>query len=163
VYSFLLAEGAGEADLKLYVVPDESMKTAGASTRKFYSAAEVDELRQTAETAKKDAQAARDGAAKTIEERVNTFKASFPTQLTFPYRFKANERPFFVTAIYTDGTFHLHQVGRPGIARPVRSARWHAESHQLPGRTRRVRRRQNLGERVSLDWKQTLAFQRVGR
>src|SRR5258707_2598765 len=42
VYSFLLAEGTGEADLKLYVVPDGSMK-AGASTRKFYSAAEVDE------------------------------------------------------------------------------------------------------------------------
>ena len=68
-------------------------------------AAEVDELRQAADAAKKDAQAARDGAAKTIEEQVNTFKASYPTRLDFPYRFKANEKPFLVTAIYTDGTF----------------------------------------------------------
>ena len=105
VYSFLLTEGTAEADLKLYVVPDGTMQSAGGGARKFYSAAEVDELRQAADTAKKDAQAARDGAAKTIEEQVNTFKASYPTRLDFPYRFKANEKPFLVTAIYTDGTF----------------------------------------------------------
>jgi type IV secretion system protein VirB9 len=105
VYSFLLTEGTAEADLKLYVVPDGTMQGTGAGARKFYSAAEVDELRQAADAAKKDAQAARDGAAKTIEEQVNTFKASYPTRLDFPYRFKANEKPFLVTAIYTDGTF----------------------------------------------------------
>jgi type IV secretory pathway VirB9-like protein len=105
VYSFLLTEGTTEADLKLYVVPDGTMQGAGAGARKFYSAAEVDELRQSADAAKKDAQAAREGAAKTIEEQVNTFKASYPTRLAFPYRFKANEKPFLVTAIYTDGTF----------------------------------------------------------
>jgi type IV secretory pathway VirB9-like protein len=105
VYSFLLTEGTAEADLKLYVVPDGTMQGAGAGARKFYSAAEVDELRQTAEAAKKEAQVAREGAAKTIEEQVNQFKASYPTRLDFPYRFKANEKPFLVTAIYTDGTF----------------------------------------------------------
>ena len=105
VYSFLLTEGTTEADLKLYVVPDGTMQGAGAGARKFYAAAEVDELRQAADAATKDAQAARDGAAKAIEEQVNTFTASYPTRLDFPYRFKANEKPFLVTAIYTDGTF----------------------------------------------------------
>ena len=105
VYSFLLTEGTTEADLKLYVVPDGTMQGAGAGARKFYAAAEVDELRQAADAAKKDAQAARESAAKAIEEQVNTFKASYPTRLDFPYRFKANEKPFLVTAIYTDGTF----------------------------------------------------------
>jgi type IV secretory pathway VirB9-like protein len=105
VYSFLLTEGTAEADLKLYVVPDATMKGAGDAARKFYSAAEVDELRQAADAAKKDAQAAREGAAKTVEEQVNTFKASYPTRMEFPYRFKADEKPFLVTAIYTDGTF----------------------------------------------------------
>ena len=105
VYSFLLTEGTAEADLKLYVVPDGSMKGVGEGAKKFYAAAEVDELRHTADAAKKDAQAARDGAAKTTEERIDAFKASYPTHLDFPYRFKAHEKPFFVTAIYTDGTF----------------------------------------------------------
>src|SRR6266853_3662110 len=57
VYSFLLTEGTSETDLKLYVVPDGSTKEAGEGTKKFYAAAEVDELRQAADTAKKEAQA----------------------------------------------------------------------------------------------------------
>src|ERR1700693_1493597 len=39
VYSFLLTEGTADADLKVYVVPDGSLKGAGEGTRKFYSAA----------------------------------------------------------------------------------------------------------------------------
>ena len=105
VYSFLLTEGTAEADLKLYVVPDGTMQGAGGGARRFYSAAEVDELRQSADAARKDAQAAREGADRTVEEQVNAFKASYPTRLDFPYRFKANEKPFLVMAIYTDGTF----------------------------------------------------------
>src|SRR5471030_1110160 len=47
VYSFLLTEGTAEADLKLYVVSDGTMPGgAGAGAKKFYAAAEVDELRQ---------------------------------------------------------------------------------------------------------------------
>jgi len=163
VYSFLLAEGTGEADLKLYVVPDGSMKAAGASTRKFYSAAEVDELRQTAETAKKDAQAARDGAAKTIDERVNTFKASYPTQLTFPYRFKANERPFFVTAIYTDGTFTYIKSDAQELPAlyEVRDGTPNLINFQVEHGVYVVAKILENGY-LSIG-KQTLAFQRVGR
>jgi type IV secretion system protein VirB9 len=105
VYSFLLTEGAAEADLKLYVVPDGAMQGAVLGPRKFYAAAEVDELRQAADMAKRDAQAARDSVAASVATEVNQFKASYPTHLAFPYRFKTNESPFLVTAIYTDGTF----------------------------------------------------------
>ena len=33
------------------------------------------------------------------------FRATFPTTLQFPYRFKANQKPFNVSSIYTDGKF----------------------------------------------------------
>ena len=115
VYSFLLTEGTSEADLKLYVVPDDSVKGPSENTRKFYSAAEVDSLRQATDAAKKDAQAARDDAAKAIDEQVNQFKASYPTRLTFPYRFKANEKPFLVAAIYTDGQFTYIRSDAPEL------------------------------------------------
>ena len=114
VYSFLLTEGSAEADLTLYVVPDGSMN-AGEGARTFYAAAEVDELRQAVETAKREAQVARDAAAKAIDERVTQFKASYPTHLEFPYRFKAHEKPFFVTAIYTDGTFTYIKSDAPEL------------------------------------------------
>jgi type IV secretion system protein VirB9 len=81
------------------------MKGAGESLKRFYTAAEVDALRQAAETARTEAQAAREAAAKTAEERVNGFKASYPTRLDFAYRYKAHDKPFFVQAIYTDGAF----------------------------------------------------------
>ena len=112
VYSFVLTEGATDPDLKVFVTPDESMRLPKAGPQKFYSAAQVEEIRRDAQDAHKDADdarkqvdAAREAAAKTIDERVNEFRAAFPTQLQFPYRFKANQRPFNVSAIYTDGKF----------------------------------------------------------
>ena len=91
------------------------MKGVGEGPRKFYAAADVDELRQTADAARKEAQAVRDGAAKTIEDQVNAFKAAYPTRLAFPYRFKAREKPFFVRAIYTDGTFTYLKADAPEL------------------------------------------------
>ena len=80
--------------------------------QKFYSAVQVDAFRRDAEDARKEVDDARtqldherNEAKKTIDERVNDFRATFPTTLQFPYRFKANQRPFNVSAIYTDGTF----------------------------------------------------------
>src|SRR4051812_34264995 len=105
VYSFLLTEGPADTDLKVYVVPDEAMAGAGESAKRFYTAAEVEAMRQAADTARKEAQASRESAAKTADDRVNAFKASYPTRLDFAYRYQAREKPFFVQAIYTDGAF----------------------------------------------------------
>jgi type IV secretory pathway VirB9-like protein len=111
VYSFLLTEGTANPDLKLYVQPDPSMKTAGAGAKKFYSAADVEEFRRAADTARKAADEARAAATKTAEEEVSTFRSTYPTRLQFPYRFKANEKPFDVSAIYTDGAFTYIRAG----------------------------------------------------
>jgi type IV secretion system protein VirB9 len=112
VYSFLLTEGTSDADLKVYVLPDDSVKGAGDTLKRFYTAADVEALRQAGETARKEAQAAHDAAAKTaeqvektVEDRMSAFKASYPTRLDFAYRYKPHEKPFFVGAIYTDGAF----------------------------------------------------------
>jgi type IV secretory pathway VirB9-like protein len=163
VYSFLLTEGTAEADLKLYVVPDRSMKGVGEGARKFYAAAEVDELRHTADAAKKDAQAARDETAKTIEERINAFKASYPTHLNFPFRFKANEKPFFVTAIYTDGTFTYIKSDAPELPAlyEVRDGAPNLINFQVEHGVYVVSKILESGY-LSIG-KQTLAFQRAGR
>ena len=163
VYSFLLTEGTAEADLKLYVVPDRSMKGVGDGARKFYAAAEVDELRHTADAAKKDAQAARDEATKTIDERINAFKASYPTHLNFPFRFKANEKPFFVTAIYTDGTFTYIKSDAPELPAlyEVRDGAPNLINFQVEHGVYVVSKILESGY-LSIG-KQTLAFQRVGR
>jgi type IV secretory pathway VirB9-like protein len=117
VYSFLLTEAAAEPDLKVYVTPDEPMKTAANGTKKFYSAAQVEELRRTAtdakteaEDAKREAEEAKASATKAADERVNAFRSAYPTRLRFSYRFKANEKRFAVSAIYTDGTFTFIQA-----------------------------------------------------
>jgi len=114
VYSFVLTEGTGDPDLKVFVTADDTMAspTPANGAQKFYSAAQVDEARRAADDARRDAEdarkqldAARESANKTIDERVNEFRATYPTELQFPYRFKANQRPFNVSAIYTDGRF----------------------------------------------------------
>ena len=163
VYSFLLTEGTAEADLKLYVVPDGTMQGAGAGARKFYAAADVDELRHTADAAKKDAQAARDEAAKTVDERISAFKAFYPTHLDFPFRFKAHEKPFFVTAIYTDGTFTYIKSDAPELPAlyEVRDGAPNLINFQVEHGVYVVPKILENGY-LSIG-KQTLAFQRLGR
>ena len=104
VYSFLLSEGTGEPDLKLYISPDDTMVTAAAG-KHFYTADEIEDYKRAAEDARKDAATARAEADRRVEEGIATFKASYPTTIQFPYRFRANEKPFNVSAIYTDGRF----------------------------------------------------------
>ena len=105
VYSFLLTEGAPDHDLSVYVQPDDTMTKRRGTGPRFYSAAQVDELRQQVSQAQASADAAQRAAARAIEDGVNTFRASYPTQLQFPYLFKAHERPFNVSAIFHDGRF----------------------------------------------------------
>src|SRR5262245_4522765 len=105
VYSFLLAEGGAEPDLKLYVTADETVSPVSNTGKRFYTGDEVAAFKRAAEDARRDIQAARVDAAKAVEERVAKYRASFPTELQFPYRFKPHQRPFDVAAIYTDGKF----------------------------------------------------------
>jgi type IV secretory pathway VirB9-like protein len=103
VYSFLLSEGAAEPDLKLYVVADAA--TPSTSPPRFYPAAQVEEVRRQAEETRQEAIATKAAAAKALEAGIDHFRASYPMALRFPYRFKAHEKPFNVSAIFHDGTF----------------------------------------------------------
>ena len=77
--------------------------------RRFYTAADVEAFRQDAEQARQDAVAAKTSSAKAAEEAIAAFRASYPTQLRFAYRFRPHEKPFFVSAIYHDGQFtYIH-------------------------------------------------------
>ena len=111
VYSFVLTESTADPDLKVFVRPDQTVMLPKAS-QKFFSAVQFDELRRELDDARRDAEdarkqldASRTEATKTVEERVNQFRASFPTELRFPYRFKSGQRPFNLSAIFTDGRF----------------------------------------------------------
>ena len=101
VYSFLLSEGAGDADLKLYVRADG----APPGRQRFYAAAEVDQMRQAADTAREELQQVKVSVANSVQDGVDAFRAEYPMQLQFPYRFKADQRPFNVSVIFHDGRF----------------------------------------------------------
>lgn len=119
VYSFVLSEGGGEPDLKVYVVPDESLAPALAAPARYYSAAEVDELRGTIEDLRGQAQEAREAAARvvgeaaaaklaadrSVEEEIAAYRSRYPSSLQFPYRFDTDEKPFHVSAIFHDDRF----------------------------------------------------------
>ena len=117
VYSFLLTEGTSEPDLKLYVVADDVV-TRGDTTRRFYTATDVDGFRRDAEQARQEAVTAKESSVKAADEAISAFRASYPTQLQFPYRFRAHEKPFSVSAIYHDGQFtyiHAHTSELPSL------------------------------------------------
>lgn len=118
IYSFLLKEGTGELDLKIYVASDYPSTSTGGPSR-LYSATQVEEYRRAADAARQEADAAREAASQAMdaakaagdravadaEQREAAFRAGYPMTLQFPYVFKASERPFFVSAIFTDGRF----------------------------------------------------------
>jgi type IV secretion system protein VirB9 len=118
IYSFLLTEGAADADLKIYVTPDEGFAPAGGVPR-LYTAGQVEALRRDAEDARKEVEAAKEAAArssetvtaaaaaanKSVDDKVKAFRSTYPAHLQFPYRFKPNTRPFSVSAIFNDGQF----------------------------------------------------------
>ena len=108
VYSFLLTEGAGEPDLKLYVVADDVAARSG-SPKRWFTEAEVDTIRRELEQTRQDAASARESSAQATADAIAAFRASYPTDLRFSYRFRAQEKPFFVSAIYHDGRFtYIH-------------------------------------------------------
>ncbi len=118
VYSFVLTEGSADPDLKIYV-SSEQVSTPTPTPPKFVSAAQADALRQEVENAHRAVQVAQASAADAIEtahasaaaataaidERVGAFRATYPTTLEFPYHFRLNTHPFYVTAIFHDDRF----------------------------------------------------------
>jgi type IV secretion system protein VirB9 len=105
VYSFLLTEGAADADLKLRIEPDETMAPSMAKSPRFYTAAQVEDFRRAADDARKEIAAAKDASSKSVEEAERAFRATYPMTLEFPYILKGDRKPFNVAAIYHDDRF----------------------------------------------------------
>ena len=164
VYSFLLTEGTAEADLKLYVMPDGTMqgggrRRAGSSMPPPKSTSCGKRPTPPRRTRRRRATA----PPRPSRNRSMQFKASYPTRLDFPYRFKANEKPFFVTAIYTDGTFTYIKSDAPELPAlyEVRDGAPNLINFQVEHGVYVVPKVLENGY-LSVG-KQTLAFQRVGR
>ena len=118
IYAFLLAEGAPEADLAVYVTAEE-LTAPVAAPKKLFSAAHVEALERQIQDAQHEVLAAREAASQSMEatrvaaERADAdaqaerdaFRAGYPATLQFPYWFEAHAKPFLVSAIFHDGRF----------------------------------------------------------
>jgi len=125
IYAFLLTEGGADPDLMVYLTPEPG---AGRVAPRA-SASQVDALQREVVAANNAAATARNEAAQAVgaaraevtqastdaDNRVAAFRASFPGTLAFPYRFKAHERPFFVSAIFHDGHFTYIRTAAPEL------------------------------------------------
>ena len=107
VYAFLLTEISAakgqDPDLTVYLEADDPSGVASAHARPTYvPAQQVEDFRAQAELAREDARRATDAARVALEQGLTAFRATYPLSLAFPYRFKADQPPFFVHAIFHD-------------------------------------------------------------
>lgn len=95
VYSLVLEEVShtkGTPDLKLFI--QESNPEEPPRPRRFVPVDEANQLREALVQ-----------VAEQAEQDKETFRREYGSDLHFVYKFKRNERPFFVSAIYHDGKF----------------------------------------------------------
>jgi len=105
VYSFVLAEGDAQPDLKVFIQPkDESLITSASGPARWVEATEVDQLRKQTETAREQAKTAQEAAAKSVAEQAYNFRNRYPGMLKHVYRF-VDRKPFDVSAIAHDDRF----------------------------------------------------------
>jgi type IV secretion system protein VirB9 len=107
VFAFLLTEVSDpkgqEPDYTVYLEPDDSAgAAAGRDHPKYVPSDQVADFRAQADLAREEARRAADTARSTLENGLATFRTTYPMQLAFPYRFKADEAPFFVHAMFHD-------------------------------------------------------------
>jgi hypothetical protein len=106
VYAFLLteiSETRQDPDLTVYLELDDPAGALSAHERpKYVPAQQVEDFRAQAELAREDARRATDAARVALEQGLTAFRNTYPLSLVFPYRFKADQAPFFVHAIFHD-------------------------------------------------------------
>lgn len=110
VYSFALEEISQQAealpDLKLFVDPkEETVISAMRGEPRFIPVEEVANYRDQASIAKEEARAAKQETERTLDARISSFLAEYPSRLNFDYGFLAGKKPFFVSSIWNDGRF----------------------------------------------------------
>jgi len=98
IYSFTLedvTDQPGDPDLKVIVQPSDQSSIVGSSgPPQYVPAAQVTAMENELQ-----------GLESHVTQVVDEYKASYPTEMKFDYRFAAGKAPFNVTAIYHDGNF----------------------------------------------------------
>ncbi len=106
IYSFTLQDisgSAGEPDLKVIVEPaDRSAIVAASGPAQFVPAAQLEQSKQQVAALQSH-----------VEQAVDEYKSSYPTQLKFDYVYKANEAPFDIQSIYHDDKFTYIKTNAP--------------------------------------------------
>jgi len=106
VYAFLLTEVSSDktqdVDLTVYLEPDTVGGVGAAPRQTFVPAVQLEDFRVQAELAREQARRATDTARTTIDQSIAAFRTSYPLTLQFPYRFKADAKPFFLRAMFHD-------------------------------------------------------------
>jgi type IV secretory pathway VirB9-like protein len=106
IYAFRLTEVSTskdlEPDLAVYLEPDDPAVAPGHRPVKYVPAEQVDDFRAQMEIAKEDARRATQEADARLQSELTAFRATYPLALKFPYRFKAEARPFLVHAMFHD-------------------------------------------------------------
>jgi type IV secretion system protein VirB9 len=107
VYAFLLTEVSDpkgqDPDLTVYLEPDDpAVLAAGHEHPKYVPAQQVEDFREQADLAREEARRATDAARTALEHGLTTFRTTYPVGLQFPYRFKADTKPFYVHAMFHD-------------------------------------------------------------
>jgi type IV secretion system protein VirB9 len=107
IYAFLLTEVSSDTgqdvDLTVYLEPDSLDGAAVARPRpQFVPAAQLEDSRAQADLARDQARRATEAARAELEQGVTALRASYPLSLQFPYRFKADSKPFYLRAMFHD-------------------------------------------------------------
>jgi type IV secretion system protein VirB9 len=106
IYSFTLQDISGSAtspDLKVIIEPaDRSAIVAASGPPQFVPVAQLEQSRQQLAALQSH-----------VEQAVDEYKSSYPTQLKFDYVYKANESPFEIQSIYHDDKFTYIKTNAP--------------------------------------------------
>lgn len=109
IYSFLLEEASGSEthlDLKIFITSETAMAEVAAAGPRFVSVDQVEDFRQQVQLAKEETRQVQESAQAAIDRGID----QFVLRLRFPYRFDSDTKPFFVRAMYTDGTLTFIQA-----------------------------------------------------
>jgi len=106
IYSFTLQDisaSSGEPDLKVIVEPaDRSAIVAASGPAQFVPVAQLEQSKQQVAAIQSH-----------VEQAVDEYKSSYPTQLKFDYVYKANQAPFDIQSIYHDDKFTYIKTNAP--------------------------------------------------
>jgi len=106
IYSFTLQDVSGssaEPDLKIIVEPaDHSAIVAASGPAQFVPATQLEQSKQQVTALQSH-----------VEQAVDEYKSSYPTQLKFDYVYKTNQAPFDIQSIYHDDKFTYIKTNAP--------------------------------------------------